>query len=183
MDGHDLSRPPPRTCAAGRTLCQTEQQCAGVLTYTFIWYMASSIFQRDLLSVLIRRVSGSNQAVGLISGVQGMAQVLLAFPVGYFGDRFLRQTLLRFGVFVGLCAIAITCYIFVSLEPGSSLILFYVGFFIWGGYVVLTNPAIESLFADSVKTGERTFIFSLKFALLQVASSTGPAISAYLFIT
>ena len=152
-----------------------------VLIYTFLWYMASSIFQRDLLSVLIRRIAGSNQAVGFISGVQGMAQVILAFPVGYFGDRFLRQTLIRWGIAVGLCAMAITMYIFVVISPGASLAIFYVGFFVWGGYVVLTNPAIESLFADSVCTGQRTFIFSLKFALLQVASSTGPAISVGLF--
>jgi MFS family permease len=152
-----------------------------VLCYTFAWYSASSIFQRDLLSVLVRRISGSNQAVGLISGVQGIAQVLLAFPVGYFGDRFLRQTLLRWGIFVGLCATAVTSYIFVTLEPGASLLLFYIGFFIWGGYIVLTNPAVESLFADSVPTGERTFIFSVKFALLQIARATGPAISVGLF--
>lgn len=179
---------PPPAAGRRRARCRCCAFCTSlngnvrnVLCYTFAWYMASSIFQRDLLSVLVRRISGSNQAVGLISGVQGMAQVLLAFPVGYFGDRFLRQTLLRWGVLVGICAIAITSYIFVTLEPGDSLLLFYVGFFVWGGYVVLTNPAIESLFADSVPTGERTFIFSLKFALLQIASATGPAISVGLF--
>ena len=152
-----------------------------ILIYSFLFYLASSIFQRDLLSVLVKKISGSDKNVGFISGAQGLTQVVLAVPVGLYGDRFLRQHLIRSGIIVGLIAMAVTCYVFVTLRPDSNLLLFYVGFAVWGGFVVLTNPALESLFADSVETGNRATIFSLKYALLQIASATGPFISVLLF--
>ena len=152
-----------------------------ILLYSFFWYLAASIFQRDLLSVLVKKISGSSQDVGFISGAQGLTQVVLAIPVGYYGDRFLRQSLLRSGVVVGCIALAITSYVFINLKPNSSLLLFYIGFGVWGAFVVLTNPALESLFADSVATGDRAHIFSIKYATLQIASATGPFVSVLLF--
>lgn len=152
-----------------------------MLLYTFFWWMAASIFMRDLLSVLVRKISGSDKAVGLISGSQGLMQVLLAFPVAFCGDSFKRQTLLRLAFCVGCGTLGLTVYVYVTLKTGSSLLLFYVCFSLWGAYVVLSNPALESLFADSVPTGKRVRIFSVKHAILQIANATGPAISIGIF--
>ena len=170
-----------KSCWNCSCCCNLNHNVRFILFYSFVWYVAASIFQRDLLSVLVKKISGSNKAVGFISGAQGLTQVVLAVPVGLYGDRFLRQTLVRVGVVVGLIAMTISCYVFVKLEPNSSLLLFYVGFGVWGAYVVLTNPALESLFADSVPTGDRATIFSLKYATIQIASATGPLISVLMF--
>ena len=185
---HHLSSPllhtspkPHATCC--QILSHTNHNVKYILLYSFLWYLASSIFQRDLLSVLVKKISGSNEDVGYISGAQGLCQVVLAVPVGLYGDRFLRQTLIRSGVLVGCIALAITCYVFVHLKPHGNLLLFFLAFGIWGGFVVLTNPALESLFADSVETGNRATVFSLKYATLQIASATGPLISVGLFYT
>jgi hypothetical protein len=82
---------------------------------------------------------------------------------------------------VATAAMVITVYVFFHLEINGSLVLFYVGFAGWGAYVALANPALESLFADSVATGDRASIFSLKYATLQVASACGPLVSVLLF--
>jgi MFS family permease len=136
---------------------------------------------RDLLSVLIKKISSSDEDVGFISGAQGLTMVILTVPIGLFGDKFLRQTLLRWSMVVAMIAMAITVYVFFQLQSNGSLILFYVGFGCWGVYVALANPALESLFADSVPTGNRTSIFSFKTACIQIASASGPLISVLLF--
>ena len=177
----EQKQPSTRCSSCPKAFLHINHNVKYILIYSFLFYLASSIFQRDLLSVLVKKISGSDKNVGFISGAQGLTQVVLAVPVGLYGDRFLRQTLIRAGIIVGLIAMAVTCYVFVTLRPDSNLLLFYVGFAGWGGFVVLTNPALESLFADSVQTGNRATIFSLKYALLQIASATGPFISVLLF--
>jgi MFS family permease len=171
----------PTEPSCWKKIIQTNHNVKYILIYSFVWYLATSIFQRDLLSVLVKKLSNSDKDVGFISGAQGITQVLLAVPVGLYGDRFLRQTLVRVGIFVGLVAMGLTGYVFLTLEPNDNLLLFYLAFGVWGAYVVLTNPALESLFADSVETGNRATIFSFKYALLQIASATGPLISVGLF--
>jgi len=136
---------------------------------------------RDLLSVLIKKISSSDEDVGFISGAQGLTMVVLTIPIGLYGDKFLRQTLLRWSMVVATIAMAITVYVFFQLQSNGSLVLFYVAFGCWGAYVALANPALESLFADSVPTGDRTSIFSFKTACIQIASASGPLISVLLF--
>ena len=105
-----------------------------------------------------------------------MAQVILAFPVGYFGDRFLAAHSMGSSC-RPMCNVNHCLYL--SSLPGAPLTLFYVGFFVWGGYVVLTNPAIESLFADS-STRTSHFHLSLKFAYYRLRAPPASNFSRFI---
>ncbi len=61
--------------------------------------------------------------------------------------------------------------------------MIFVGSGIWGSFIGISNPSLETIFADSVSSGKRSHIFAIKHLLMQVGLSFGPFLTVLLFAT
>ena len=52
----------------------------------------------------------------------------------------------------------------------------------WGFFQGISRPSFESIFADSVETGKRSRIYSIRHLVMQISMATGPFINVFLFL-
>lgn len=123
-------------------------------------------------------LTGSNQPVGTVKGIQGIAQLAFSLPAGLLADRIRRDAVLRFSGALGLVSAALTL---LAVEL-SNLTIIYVAFGLWGVFSAFQSPAMEALFADSIPHGRRSFPLTLKYNVSNVAMVIGPFLSILLFM-
>ncbi|MHA2169474.1 MAG: MFS transporter [Candidatus Kariarchaeaceae archaeon] len=99
---------------------------------------------------------------------------LVIFPSGYFADKYRRDLLLKSAAGIGIIAIGVAFY-------ASSLIQILIALIFWGLFQGITRPSLEAIFADSVITGNRSRIYSLKHTVQQVSMASGPFVNVGLF--
>ncbi|OQR83831.1 Major Facilitator Superfamily (MFS) [Achlya hypogyna] len=148
---------------------------AFVFTITF-WSCRSIIFQQ-VLSGYVYVLTGSNEPVGMVKGIQGVVQMVAAVPGGYACDHFRRDTVLKVSAVLGLVCIAMSMVAFGI----GHLNLIYITFGFWGLFCALQRPALEALFADSIPNGERAYPITIKYTLMNTAMVAGPAICIVFF--
>lgn len=155
-----------------------------------VWFngwvaMASSIWSANLPTYVLV-LTGNNVAVGMVSGVQGICRLLVAFPSGYFSDKHRRDSILKCSGIVGILG---AVYLIMALlevhyrENGKQdymELCMAVG--IMGMFMGMNNPPMESLFADSVPLGERTKLYTLKQSIYVFASAAGPALGLGMYL-
>ena len=80
----------------------------------------------------------------------------------------------------GMVAATVTAY---SLLLAGDDTYFYLcaGLILWGAYTGCTNPALEALFADSVRSGARSRIYATRFALQLGSAGVGPLLNMLAF--
>jgi MFS family permease len=149
------------------------------LWWTWVETASSSIRSGDVLSAFIYLRTGDNSTVGYIQGVNGAMQLLLAVPAGWLADRYRRDAVLRGAAAVGAFAAAVYCWVLFTDAP---VIMLYVALGLIGGYRGFNNPAVESIFADSVATGQSSALYTAKQVVINLSSTCGPAISIVLFL-
>ena len=133
-----------------------------------------------LTSVYIYKLSNnSNKVVGYISGAQGLMNLACAIPAGVMADRVSRQALLRTAAVVSVFAGIAT---FAAILT-DSVILVGIFFALWGAAEGLQSAPLSAVFADSIPTGARSFLFSLQYALAEGATFVGPLLTIVLFAT
>lgn len=82
-----------------------------------------------------------------------MREQLLTAPLaGYLADKFRRDAVLRVAATIGLVA-GLT--LAASMYFQGSVWHFFLAMALMGTYRGFNNPAVESIFADSVQTGKR----------------------------
>ncbi|EQC33405.1 hypothetical protein SDRG_08920 [Saprolegnia diclina VS20] len=148
---------------------------AFLFTITF-WSCRSIIFQQ-VLSGYVYVLTGSNEPVGMVKGIQGVVQMVAAIPGGYACDHFRRDTVLKVSAVLGLVCIAMSMVAFGI----GHLNLIYITFGFWGLFCALQRPALEALFADSIPNGERAYPITIKYTLMNTAMVAGPAICIIFF--
>ncbi|RQM29284.1 hypothetical protein B5M09_011086, partial [Aphanomyces astaci] len=133
------------------------------LTYLYSAFFCSScsIILDQVLAGYIYVLTGSNEPVGMVTGIIGLVRMLVTFPAGYASDRFRRDTVLKFA--------------------GGHMLLLYVAYACWGGYFAIQRPATEALFADSIPNGQREGPMTTKYILMNVAGTLGPVASIVFF--
>lgn len=136
-----------------------------------------SILSQQLLAAFVLLSTGSNETVGVVKGVQALAQLLCAVPAGCAADLLRRDRTLRAAGAVGVVAALITCVAFYL----TQLTLIYAAFALWGAFLALCNPAMDALFADSVPSGQRSLSFVLKHVMTNVALVVSPFCAILLF--
>lgn len=110
----------------------------------------------------IRHEAGvdDNLAVGIVTGVQGLVNMVCAIPAGILADRCGRQLMLRAGAMIGwLCAGCWACCFLYIRVHFSVPILYYslLGAAALHGVFVGTHSApLEALFGDSIESGSRS---------------------------
>lgn len=115
-------------------------------------------------------LTASNAPVGFVKGIQGLVQLLCAFPAGYAADCTRRDRILILAGIVGVVASVLTAMAFEL----ADMLLIYVAFGLWGAFTAFQSSAMEALFADSVPMGQRSAPFTLKYVIRNVALVLGP---------
>ena len=119
----------------------------------------------------------SNASVGLAEGLQGAVQALVALPIGYVTDKFARQRVAQIAGLVGCVASALMCTA-VYYKNFSALCAASA---VWGCYNAISYVSVEAILADSVETGRRSSIYTVKFACRAGSRMVGPAVALVLF--
>uniref|UniRef100_K3W7L5 Major facilitator superfamily (MFS) profile domain-containing protein n=1 Tax=Globisporangium ultimum (strain ATCC 200006 / CBS 805.95 / DAOM BR144) TaxID=431595 RepID=K3W7L5_GLOUD len=148
-----------------------------VFLFTLSYWSASSIISQQVLAGYIYVLTGSNTSVGIVKGIQGLAQLMVALPAGFAADFLRRDRILAFAGAVGVLTSLLSGFAFQV----ESLSLIYVSFGLWGAFTALQSPAMEALFADSVPLGQRSLPFTMKHILLNLALVIGPLCAIVLF--
>ncbi|KAH8611358.1 putative Major Facilitator Superfamily [Trypanosoma vivax] len=138
-----------------------------ILLFSFVNGACFSIWQSQIFQVMISRIGG-NPTVGWLSAASGITQIVGALIVSAAGNT-PRQTICRLGALVCLVSVAITIYGVITLE----VVLFYYASMLWGIYGGMAFTATEALFADSVETGKRGFVYNLKWINEAVSGCVG----------
>lgn len=151
--------------------------------------MSSGIWNGAALAAYIYIVQGnSNKAVGIAEGIFGIACAAAGLPAGWLADKFRRDRVLRYASAIMIVAIATTAAalllphwtIDIAAQVDSRVLLLMLAMVLWG-VSEGGNPVIESIFADSVPTGNRAGVYTLAFSLYVVSSSAGQFIAASIF--
>nr|CCA17688.1 Major Facilitator Superfamily (MFS) putative [Albugo laibachii Nc14] len=156
---------------------RTEPNVRLVLAFTMMYWFSESILMHQVLSGYMYILTGSIKAVGILRGIQGLAQVILALPAGYAADRYRRDRMLKVAAGIGVLSGVMTAV----AAGNSSLRLMYVTFAMWGAFSSFHSPAVEAIFADSVPCGRRSFPFTVKFVIMNSARMLGPLIAIVFF--
>lgn len=83
-------------------------------------------------------------------------QLVAAVPAGLLTDKCRRDTVLRIAAGIGLVAGLTLAYCLFFSAPVWA---FMIAMGLVGAYKGFNNPAIESIFADSVQRGKRYYPF------------------------
>ncbi|KAG9400528.1 hypothetical protein AC1031_010745 [Aphanomyces cochlioides] len=146
--------------------------------FTITYFSCNSIIFQQVLSGFIFVLTGSNEPVGVVKGVQGITQMIAAIPGGWACDHFRRDTILKVASVLGVfCAVLSMVAFYIG-----HMMLIYVTFGCWGLFSALQSPALEALFADSIPNGERSFPITVKHMLMNTAFIVGPAICVVFFL-
>ncbi|KAJ1622904.1 hypothetical protein T492DRAFT_618225, partial [Pavlovales sp. CCMP2436] len=157
---------------------QHATNCGAILAYTFLASAARALWSGDTLSAFIYLLTNSTTAVGVSTGVRGIAQIAVAPLAGWAADRLPRHLLLRFGSCIGLVAACLSAVAIFSRQYGTLC----VALLVWGVSWAVVNPAVDALFADSLSLGERSRYFTRKAQLRQLGGAVGPAASLVIFV-
>ncbi|TFH31392.1 MAG: MFS transporter [Promethearchaeota archaeon] len=146
-----------------------------VLIFVFSQSVGRGIWMGNVLSSYIYLISDqSNELLGWTSAATGIMMTLVVFPAGVLADHFRRDWILRIASGVGI----ISAFILFSADDLRQIIVALV---FWGLYQGLTRPALEALFADSVPSGTRSGIYSIRQFVEQGGMMIGPLINIILF--
>ncbi|KAJ1463574.1 major facilitator superfamily domain-containing protein [Pelagophyceae sp. CCMP2097] len=154
--------------------------------FTLAAGIARGVWSYSVLSgYLYVLTGGSNFKVGLAEGAQGISQAVVSVLAGYVVDRRRRDSVLRFAALLGNFAV----FVFVAIvavpgmSDGKRFGLVSLALTLFGGYQGVWNTALETIFADSTKSGlARTTATTHKFVVTLASTCIGPLIAIALFI-
>jgi len=130
----------------------------------------------NVLSTFIYLLSNSSsEMLGLAAGATGITMTLVVFPSGYFADKIRRDWMLRIAAIFGLIGIG---FLFFA----NSITMIFIALIIWGLYQGITRPSLEAIFADSVPSGTRSYIYSWRQLIGQIGMALGPFLNIILFL-
>jgi len=141
--------------------------------------LADGVGNSTALPAYIYLLTGTNAKVGYAEALQGSAEAAAAIPIGLLVDRakVKRQTVLRFGGFVGLLvAGALAVAVYYEHYYGLCLALLLSG--IWNAF---NNVPVDAIFADSIPTGQRSSAYNISYGLILTSQAAGPLIAIVIF--
>ncbi|MCK5369275.1 MAG: MFS transporter, partial [Cyclobacteriaceae bacterium] len=146
-----------------------------VFNFTFFQGFGRGIWLGNVLTAFIFFIANeSTELLGYTSAAMGLAMSLVVFPAGILSDKFRRDILLKIAFFIGLIGLIITAL-------ANTLFGIIIALVFWGIFQGLIRPSVESLFADSIKSGMRSKLYSWLHVVRQISMSVGPFINIVLF--
>ena len=144
------------------------------------------LLSRGIFAAYILLLWDDNSKVGLATGVGGMVQLAAAFPAGACADRLGRQQVLRAAAafFVPAGVFTLLCVLYLRTHTG--LHIFFIALLasqcLWGLHLGVQSPALEAIFADSVESGGRSFLYQARTGCRFFGQACGPALAALVFL-
>jgi len=182
-----LASEEPQECVVSRgddgedQPAQTKPQSRNInliLAFTLFAFAGRSLWSQSVLSTLVYLLRNDNpEAVGFITAVMGMSQLIASFPTGILADRHRRDSLLKVASVVGIVAVAVTLFS-VWRESYQWLT---VALAVWGTFWGIASTSLSALFADSIQEGDRSFYFTRRSIILKVGNMAGPVAALILF--
>ena len=149
-----------------------------ILAYTVLMFAGRSMWSQTVLSAYVYLLRDNNaEAVGLLTAIMGISQLLLSFPTGYLADKFRRDTLLKSASVFGFVAISTT----VVAVHRRSYSLLALALALWGALWGIVYTTISALFADSVPDGKRSLWFTRRVVLIKLGNMVGPIVVLVMF--
>jgi MFS family permease len=135
--------------------------------------------QGVLLTLFLQRLGYGPERIGLIIGAVGISQLICSAPAGMWGTRWgPRQALVAGGILyvlgLGACPLAM----FVSLHLRLAWLLATLVLSSAGAALIFVNAA--PFLMDSSGSRERSYVFSLLFALLPLGGFAGSLLGGVL---
>lgn len=148
--------------------------------------------QDTVMSNLLLALEGDYVWIGLCEGLQGLAQLLVAIPMGKYADKHSSRqaSLLRkvvvvgflTNIFLALISLDLVLNDFTNWSTWTHFLLFGAGLVGNGLFVGLYDPPLEALWSNALENGEeRTRANSLRSSVSQIASLAGPVTSLMFF--
>ncbi|KAF5222248.1 hypothetical protein ECC02_004763 [Trypanosoma cruzi] len=148
-----------------------------VIAFCFVDGACFSVWMAQLFPVFVNRIGG-DEAVGWSAAASGMAQIVGAAFAGYVGDKIPRKECIRVAAFCGVMAVAATL-VAINLLVMPAI---YITQAVWGVYLGVASTSIEALFADSVLSGHRAFIYNFKWIVQTVCYCVGYVVALVMLL-
>ena len=149
-----------------------------IIAYTYFLQTSRSLWSNNILSSYVYLLkNNSPEAVGLITAIMGMSQVLVAFPAGHAADTYGRDRVLKLGAFVGFISLSTLCFA-VYRQDYSTLALALAAS---GVFMGITSPSTMALLADSIREGQRAKYFTHNLQVTRAGQMFGPILALGLF--
>ncbi|CAB9528107.1 major Facilitator Superfamily MFS [Seminavis robusta] len=150
------------------------------LFYTIIAFAGRSIWNQSVLATYVFLLTNENpEAVGFITAVMGISQLLASIPTGYVADKYRRDVMLKVASAVGLLAI---CFTLLEMYASQNSYTFLVvALAIWGVFWGIANTSLGALFADSIADGDRSYYFTQRSILINLGNTVGPSMALAMF--
>mmetsp|Transcript_6639 Transcript_6639/g.24632 ORF Transcript_6639/g.24632 Transcript_6639/m.24632 type:complete len:380 (+) Transcript_6639:147-1286(+) len=159
------------------------------LAYGALQSASSSLFGQTNLAAYINLITDDNDAkVGLLTGLQGAINLGTAVVVAPLLDKGVcsREAALRLAgvlgftvVITGLCHCLYTRHV-VSLS--EFYYIFGTTFLCYGTFQGMTSATLESLFADSIPSGNRSRVYTFRSMLRTAGNAMGPLVAVVIFL-
>jgi MFS family permease len=147
-----------------------------VFVFTFFQSFGRGIWMGNVLSSYIFLIANeSNELLGLTSAITGIAMTVTVIPSGVVSDRIPRHFLLRTAAVVGFIGLLFAL-------SANTLENIFIALLFWGLFQGMNRPSLESIFADSVESGNRSKIYAWNHLTRQFAMSAGPFVNIGLFL-
>ncbi|KAL7578398.1 hypothetical protein ACA910_012796 [Epithemia clementina (nom. ined.)] len=147
------------------------------MLYTGFAFAGRSIWIQSVLSAFVYFLKNNMEAVGYITAVMGLSQLLCSFPAAFVADSYRRDFMLKISAVVGVAAVVATLYAMHTLD----YLHLVFALIIWGCCWGIANTSLAALFADSVPTGQRSHYFTQRATLVTLGFSAGPVVSLVMF--
>jgi MFS family permease len=159
------------------------------LIFTFCAFAGRSIWSQSVLATFVYLLADNNpEAVGFITAVMGISQLVASFPSGLVADSYRRDTMLKVASGIGVVAIITTLFVCSRHVRGGgdkhhmhySYLVIALG--IWGCFWGVANTSLSALFADSIPTGQRAKYFTQRSILTTIGNTSGPLVALTMFL-
>lgn len=129
-----------------------------------------SVYMQDIASLSISQI-------GIMSGIFGVAMMVVMIPAGWLADKVGE----RVNIAAGFLFIAVSIGMIAILPPASAAWLYALGWIIAGIGVGLLTPAYQSLISKAVPERLRGVAFGLLSTSLGLVSLPAPLIGGWLW--
>jgi MFS family permease len=148
-----------------------------VIAFSFLANLSTAIWQSSVWSPFLKHAFHSNIYLGCIAAAGGIGELLAACVSGFGADRFGKERFVRLASCMCLVAIALVA-LGVEYEHLATLIIASAAS---GASYGAFFPCVEGIFADSVPSGRRTFVYNVKYGLETISYIIGYSVTLILF--
>lgn len=169
----------PTTWSSETGLPEPSRNVHLTLIYTIFAFAGRSMWSQSILATYVFLLKNDVEAVGYITAVLGMAQLVASIPAGITADFKSRRSILRMASILGALAIATT----MTACLVKNYFWLVTALAAWGIFNGVTNTTLDALFTDSIPVGDRSHFFTQRASLVSLGNVVGPFVSLVMFLT